>query len=77
MRFAAQLESLLFLGPTELAVGLALKELRYGRIADSPLGQVPRWFPRFRARHAPEFGITKACSLKSRQKANKPAAGVV
>ena len=37
--FALALKSrLLFLGPTGLAVGLALKELRYGRRSDSPLG---------------------------------------
>ena len=62
---AAQLGSLLFLGPTELAVGLALKEQRYGRIADSPLGHTPRWFPRSRTLSAPGFGIAKACSQKS------------
>jgi hypothetical protein len=33
--------SLLFPGPTGLAVGLALKELRYGPRSDSPLGLWP------------------------------------
>jgi len=33
-------QSSLFLEPAGLAVGLALKELRYGPVSDSPLGLV-------------------------------------
>src|SRR6185503_17316049 len=36
----------LFLAPAGLAVGLALKEVRYGVASDSPLGPRTRWFPR-------------------------------
>jgi len=35
----------LFLEPAGLAVGLALKELRYGQRSDSPPGLMSLWFP--------------------------------
>ena len=35
----------LFLEPVGLAVGLALKELRYGLRSDSPPGLTSLWFP--------------------------------
>src|SRR5919106_4787686 len=45
--FAAKSSDPLFLRPTGLAVGLALKERRYGPSwSDSPQGLLSLWFPR-------------------------------